>query len=58
MLEFGWKLPIRTETSDSQPNFGFSVTSPVYASEIGVCVVLETFFDRQMDTFWSFGDAP
>ena len=30
------KLPIRTEPSDNKPIFGFSTTSAIYASEIGV----------------------
>ena len=32
VLEFGWEYSIRTETSDSQANFGLTVSpSPVYA---------------------------
>lgn len=38
-LDFGWELPIPTETrSDKQPNFGLRMTPTVYASEIGVRV--------------------
>lgn len=37
-LEFGWERPIRTETSDKKPVSGFSMTPPVYASEIEVRV--------------------
>lgn len=38
-LEFGEELPIRTNTSDNQPNSGFRMTPPpVFASE-SMCAV-------------------